>query len=143
MKKEPGTSDEEGTRDLADGSIQMHQRKSLVVERIAQEDSKAVIFRLAGKLTSTKECYDFLESVRDDVHGGCTRIVFNLEKIDQVSSPGIGIIAACYTSTTNAGGSITIVAAPQRVGTLLEVVRLWDLFAHYDTEDEALEALPG
>jgi anti-anti-sigma factor len=133
----------EGSDTWQTGEANMRQRKSLIVERVVPEGTKAIVFRLAGKLTGTKECYEFLEDVREDVRAGHLSIVLNVEKIDQVSSPGIGIIAACYTSTTNAGGSMAVVGAPQRVRTLLEVVCLWDLLAHYDTEEQALQSAVG
>ena len=118
----------------------MAPRKSLTVDRIPHSDSKAIVFRLTGKLTGTKECYTFLDDLREDVHDGNTCIILNLEKISHISSPGVGIVAACYTSVANVQGRLAIVAPPSRVKTLLKIVYLWDLLDHHANEDEALSA---
>ena len=48
----------------------MARWKNLDMERVLRKDSKTVLFRLAGKLTGTKESYDLLEMIRDEVHDG-------------------------------------------------------------------------
>ena len=118
----------------------MRQRKSLEVERVEPMDPKTTIFRLAGKLVGTQESYDFLDDLRDDVQKGRSHVVLNLDKVDRVTSPGIGIIAACYTSTKKVDGRLCLVAVPQPVRTLMELVCLWPCLEHYATEEEALAA---
>jgi anti-anti-sigma factor len=113
----------------------------LEIERIEQGDPLVVVFRLKGRLIATKECLDFLEDVRKDVRRGHSRIVFNLEQIQQVSSTGIGIIAASYVSITNAGARMRVAGASETARKLLELVCLWPLLEHHDTEEEALAAL--
>ena len=121
----------------------MRRRSNLEVERLDHEDARLVVFRLAGKLTGTKDCYAFLEGVRDDIHEGRSHVVLNLEKVERVTSPGIGILAACYTSATKAGGRLSVVAVPKTVRMLLEVVCLWDLLDHCSTEVEAIKLATG
>ncbi len=118
----------------------MTPRPSLTIDRVPHPESGAVIFRLAGKLTGTKECYTFLDALRDDVHDGNTNIILNLEKVSHISSPGVGIVAACYTSVSNTQGRLAIVGAPSRVKTLLKIVCLWDLLGHHENETEALSS---
>ncbi len=119
----------------------MRERTNLEVQRERRQDPNIVIFRLSGKMIGTKECYEFLEDVRDEVHAGHRIIVLNLEGLTKVSSPGIGILAACYTSVTNARGRICIVAVPDPVASMLKIVCLWDLLPRYATEREALNNL--
>jgi anti-anti-sigma factor len=118
----------------------MARWKSLDIERIAETENKTVLYRLAGRLSGTKECYELLEMVRDDVHVGHFRVILNLADVNRVSSPGIGILAASYTSITNAGGTLMVVAVPKAVRQLLEMVRLWNLLVEFETEAEALVA---
>ncbi len=118
----------------------MARWKNLEIERIEHPDAKAVVFRLAGKLVGTKECYEFLEMVRDDVHVGNFHIILNLENIGRVSSPGIGIIAASYTSVTNAGGTLSVVGVPKPVRTLLELVCLWGMLVEHESETAGVAA---
>ncbi len=118
----------------------MARWKNLEIERVEHPDAKAVVFRLAGKLVGTKECYEFLEMVRDDVHVGNFHIILNLENIGRVSSPGIGIIAATYTSVTNAGGTLSVVSVPKAVRTLLELVCLWGMLVEHESEEAGVTA---
>ncbi len=118
----------------------MARWKTLDIDRLADEESRAVVYRLGGKLTGTKECYDLLETIRDDVHVGLFRVILDLGDVKRVSSPGIGIIAASYSSVTHAGGTLMVVAVPPEVRKLLEIVKLWPLLVEYDTEAGALAA---
>jgi len=119
----------------------LRQRKKMTYEREICKDTQAVVFRLSGVLTGIQECYDFVEIVRDEIHDGNTFLVFNLEKIEMVNSTGIGILASCYTSITNANGFMTLVATSERVQAVLEMVCLWPLLKHHDSEAEALAEL--
>ena len=119
----------------------MRDRPSLQVTRDEPGDPRAVIFRLAGKVTGTRECYEFLEDVRDAIRAGRTMVVLNLERVEKMSSPGIGILAACYTSAVRADSRLGLVAVPEPVAVLLQIVRLWDLLPRYASEQEALTAL--
>ncbi len=118
----------------------MRPRKTLLVEQELNQATQSAVFRLSGKLTGTKECYEFLEDAREAINAGHRHIVVNLEKITHVSSPGIGIIAACYTSAQNAKGSLAVVEVPTRVRTLLEIVCLWKLVGGHISEESALQA---
>lgn len=118
----------------------MARWRSLDIDRVADEESRTVVYRLGGKLTGTKECYQLLETIRDDVHVGLFRVILDLADVKRVSSPGIGIIAAAYSSVTHAGGTLMAVAVPTEVRTLLEMVKLWPLLVEYETEEDALAA---
>ncbi len=119
----------------------MRQRPSLEVKQERPDGLDAVIFRLVGKVTGTPECYEFLEEVRDAIHAGRRVILLDLERVDKMSSPGIGILAACYTSATHAGSRLGLVAVPEPVAALLRIVCLWDLLPRYATREEALTAM--
>jgi anti-anti-sigma factor len=119
----------------------MRERRSLEVRREPQRDPNVVVYRLSGKMTGTQECYEFLDDVREAVHSGRKAVVFHLEGIERISSPGIGILAACYTSVTRAGGRMCIVSVPEPVASLLKIVCLWDMLPRYANEQEALAVL--
>jgi anti-anti-sigma regulatory factor len=108
----------------------MREHKSLEVERIERPVLGGVIYRLSGKLVGTPEGYEFLENVRDDVRDGVTLIALDLEAVERVTSPGIGILAACFTSLKKANGRFILVATPEPVRALMELVCLWPLVEH-------------
>lgn len=119
----------------------MRKRPCIEVERVEHQDPKAVVYRLSGRLLGSTECYEFLEDVRDAVRSGCPRVILNLEKVNRAASAGIGILAACYTSVTNADGRMCVVAVPKSLRTLMKLVCLWDLLEKCDTEADAFEKL--
>lgn len=112
--------------------------KKLEVERLEPNESGVVVFRLTGLLTNSTESYAFLDCVREDLHHEHNRIVINLEKVEVITSAGVGILAACFTSITNAGGRLVLSCISSRVRTLLNVVRLLDLLQTCPSEEEAL-----
>ena len=117
--------------------------KKVKVDRIAHDDLQAVVFRLEGNLTDSKESYAFLEEVRGEIQKGRPLVLMNLEKIEYLSSSGIGILAACYTSAKNAGGRMGIVAASDPARKILELVCLWDAIERFDSEEEGLQTARG
>lgn len=119
----------------------MQDRPSLRVRREESGDTHALVFRLEGKVTGTPECYEFLEEVRDAVRAGCRTVILDLERVEKMSSPGIGILAACYTSATRAQGRLGLVAVPEPVAVMLRIVCLWDLLPRFASSREALAAL--
>ncbi len=76
----------------------------LTVERIETGDASVIVYRMSGLLSNTTESYTFLDEFCHCVRKGETKAVLNIEKIEHVTSAGVGILAACYTSVTNAGG---------------------------------------
>ena len=121
----------------------MSSWKRLEIERIQHEDPKAVVYRLEGVLTDTKDCFGLLEMLRKDVKGGGSRVVIHLGKIEHITSAGVGILAACYLSANNAKSRLSISGASQQARSILQIVKLWDILDHYETEEEALAGRTG
>ncbi len=120
----------------------MSAAAKLDVERVLPERSDAVVFRLSGKLTDTKESYAFLEQVRGEIKKGVSLVLLNLERIEYLSSAGVGILAACYTSAKNAGGRMAVAAVSDAARKILEIVCLWEALERYPSEEQALKANP-
>lgn len=116
-------------------------RGRLEITRAEHDDPKTVVYTLAGPLTDTRECYELLDDVRGEVRNGYLNVIFDLEKVVRVTSSGIGLLAACFTSAKNAGGTLCVVAVPEKVRVLLKLVHLWDALGHYESQADALAAL--
>jgi anti-anti-sigma factor len=110
--------------------------KKLQTEELTQ--GPVLIFRLRGVLTSSTESYTFLEKIQDLVHAGSRHIVINMEQVDPLTSAGVGVLAACFTSVTNAGGKISLVKVPDRAKAVLKVVHLYELMGDCADEAEAV-----
>jgi len=116
----------------------MSQRPIVSYERIEHDAPRALVYRLAGRLHGTPQCFAFLEDVRDDVRDGHRNVVLDLAGLERMNSTGVGIVAACFTSLRNAGGTLAVSGVDDSIRTLLEVVCLWDMIPHHDTEAEAV-----
>ena len=119
----------------------MTRKSELEIERNEHDDRHAVVYRLAGRLIGSPRCYEFLEEVREDIRDGRVHVILDVGGLERVTSAGIGIVAAVYTSAKNAEGSLAVASAPGFLTQLLEIVCLRDLIPVFATEAEALAAL--
>ncbi len=110
----------------------------LHVERMEHAPSGAIVMRLSGVLDSGPECYAFLDQVQAMAHARAERIVIHLENVTRLASAGVGILASCFTSVTNAGGKLCLCAIPPRAALVLGVVRFLDVVPSASTEEEAI-----
>ncbi len=117
----------------------MSKWDKLKVERADRADAGVLVFRLSGVLDSGPETYAFLEQVQFESHNAPARIVIDLRGVNLITSAGVGIIAACYTSVSNAGGKMCIASVQGRAQTILNVVRILDVVANAPDEDAAVE----
>lgn len=113
----------------------------LTVELDERTDSGVVIYRLRGLLTNTPESYAFLDEFSQRVRKGARKIILNLEGVEHITSAGVGILAACYTSLTNAGGRMALAHVPPRARVILNVLKMLELLGDHATEEGALASL--
>ncbi len=118
----------------------MSKQPLISYERVEHTDPQVLVFRLSGKLHGSPRCFEFLEEVRDAIRGGHRNVVIDFKDLAKMNSTGVGIIAACFTSLKNAEGTLAISGTNDRIRMLMEVVCLWDMIRHHDTEDEAVAA---
>lgn len=97
------------------------------------------IWKLKGKMVSGQCCYDFLDSVRENIAGGQHYPVLDLSGISWVNSTGVGVIASIFNAAKDAGGALLLVKPNDRVQSILTVVNLWPVVSVFDSVDEALE----
>ena len=107
----------------------------LQYERIEAGSPRGIIYRLEGALTDSKESYDFLEALKGDAKGGRPSALVNLEKVERITSSGVGILCACFTSVLAAGGGLHLAGVSKRNRTLLQAVGLWGKLAVHDSEE--------
>ena len=107
----------------------------LEFERSEAGSPRGVIFRLEGALTDSKESYEFLDAVKADAKRGRPVALINLEMVERITSSGIGILCACFTSVLSAAGELHLVGVSKRNQTLLQAVGLWGKLAVHDSEE--------
>jgi anti-anti-sigma factor len=115
--------------------------KALQVERRDRSDPRISIWRLSGTLTSGKEGYAFLDDLRAQLRDRPGAILINLEGVEHVTSAGVGILAAAYTSAANAKTRLMLAAIPRQALTVLSILNLLSIIEHDETEEGGLARL--
>ncbi len=113
----------------------MTENNKLRIEHITSQDGKSVLYRLAGQMVVSKECYELLDTLRDDIRAGRARVVLNLENLERINSTGVGIFASAFTATQRAEGSLVLVKVPDRIRRILEVAHLLSFLEISDSEE--------
>ncbi len=116
----------------------MKPSHELNVERVVDPKGRHVVIRLSGVLGETQASYGFLDEMRKDMGTLPPTIVISLHGVERMTSPGVGVIAATFTSAQNAGKRLVLVAVPKVHLRVLEVAGLTAVIPVKATEAEAL-----
>ena len=123
---------------VPDKEERMSSWKKLEARWVERDDPAVTVYHLSGTLTGSSESYAFLDELRKRVRKGHTRVVLNLEAVEAMTSEGVGILAAGYTSVMNATGRMCLAQVPERSRVLLGVVGLLAVIGECATEEEAV-----
>jgi anti-anti-sigma factor len=104
-------------------------------------ESPAQVWRLSGKMVGGTCCYDFLETVRDNVAKGQIHPILDMRAVKLANSTGVGVLASIFSAARDAGGSLSLVGVNDRVRSVLKIINLWCMVATFDSETEALDQL--
>jgi anti-anti-sigma factor len=121
----------------------MNQWKDFAAQVHSYESEPVIAWRLSGVLTNSKESYAFLDDLRAQLHPQARAVILNLERVEHVTSAGVGIIAAAFTSTAGAKERLVLCGLQQQVEKVLRLVNLLSVVKSFGTEDEALTGLRG
>jgi anti-sigma B factor antagonist len=69
-----------------------------------------------------------------------SRLVLNLGGISYIDSGGLGTLVSLYTTAHNAGGTVKLANLTQRVGDLLQVMKLHTIFEVFESEEQAVQS---
>jgi len=118
----------------------MPHAHSLKWTREQDPATQAVIFHLRGAMTDSPESYALVEAVRAELAAGARAIVLDCTAVELATSVGVGAIAASFSSAQNAGGALCLTALPERLLTLMKIVRLHLVIPIYPSVNAALRA---
>lgn len=102
-----------------------------------------LVWRLSGTLSNTRESYALLDDLRARLKGKARPVVLDLAKVEFITSAGVGIIAAAYTSAVHAGVRLALAAVPRQAEMVLRVVNLLAVVPSFATEEEAVASIGG
>ena len=71
------------------------------------------------------------------------RIVLDLGDVRYVDSGGIGELVESFTAARNRGGAVKLLGVTKRLGDLLVVAKLVNVFECFETQEEAIGSFGG
>lgn len=117
------------------------RKQELLVKLSLRKAGRATILDFEGAL----KLGDGVEAVREQVQqlldSGEARVAFNLAKLTDLDSSGIGVLMRSFASLNRAGGKCTFYAVSGRVKMLLKMVRLDTVLEIAEDEGAALARL--
>lgn len=98
------------------------------------------VLTLKGKLMGGKETNAVQEHVQSLIDGGARELVMDLSRVKWLNSQGVGMLMACLTKMRNAGGSLVISGATEKVENVFMVTKLIQIFETFDSVEEAIQS---
>jgi anti-sigma B factor antagonist len=96
------------------------------------------IVELGGRLTLGEGSGLVRNTIKDLVGAGQKNILLDLKDVSYIDSAGLGELVGGYATVTNAGGNIKLLNVQAKVQDLLQVTKLYTVFAAFDNESAAL-----
>jgi anti-sigma B factor antagonist len=98
------------------------------------------VLDLDGKLVSGGDLQRLKDKVNSLVFQNRKQLIFDLGKVAQIDSSGLGELVTCLTTATRAGGNIKLLNVTKRNQDLLSITRLATVFDTFDSEAEAVRS---
>lgn len=121
----------------------MSEKPSFSAVHAPGTETNIQVWQLTGKMLGGSCCYDFLDTVRENIVKGQNHPILDLSGISLANSTGIGVLASIYNAAREAGGFLVLTGTNDRVRSVLQVVNLWRMVATFDTVEEARNDIAG
>ena len=113
------------------------------VKAAVRHSGNVAIVDLSGRITLGEGAGLLRGTIKDLVTAGQNKILLNLKDVSYIDSAGLGEMVGSYASVTHQGGDIKLLNVPSKVVDLLQITKLFTVFATYTDEDEAVRELRG
>ena len=110
------------------------------VKAAVRHSGNVAIVDLSGRITLGEGSGLLRTTVKDLVVAGEKKILLNLKDVTYIDSAGLGEMVGSYASVNNQGGEIKLLNVPSKVVDLLQVAKLFTVFATYTDEGEAVRS---
>jgi anti-anti-sigma factor len=119
----------------------MNAKTPFTAELMTSTVPSAQIWRLSGKMVGGSCCYEFLETVRDNISQDQNHPILDMSAVSLANSTGLGVLASIFNAAKDAGGAMFLVGVNDRIQSVLKVINLWFVISAFDSLDEALAHL--
>lgn len=99
-----------------------------------------VLLDLSGRLTLGEGSGTLRNAVKDLITNGEKKILLNLKEVGYIDSAGLGELVGAYASVSNAGGEIKLLNTQHKIQDLLQVTKLFTVFADFSDEAAAISS---
>ncbi len=96
------------------------------------------VLEFRGRLTFGSENEKSYADLRRYVEQGERTFVFDLSRVPDMDSAGVGFLVTCFTTVLRAGGELRLAAPTDRVLYVLLITRLDTVFPVFDSVQAAL-----
>jgi anti-sigma B factor antagonist len=110
------------------------------VKADVRQTGDVAIVDLAGKITLGEGSGLLRSTIKDLVTAGHKAILLNLKDVSYLDSAGLGEMVGSYATVTNQGGQIKLLNVQSKVHDLLQITKLYTVFAAYSDEGEAVRS---
>jgi anti-sigma B factor antagonist len=98
---------------------------------------------LSGKITLGEGSGLVRNTIKDLLAAGSKNILLNLKDVSYIDSAGLGEIVGSYATVANQGGAIKLLNVQGKVKDLLQVTKLYTVFATFSDEETAIRTYPA
>jgi anti-sigma B factor antagonist len=95
---------------------------------------------ISGRLTLGDGSGMIRNTIKDLVTAGERRILLNLKDVSYMDSAGLGEMVGAYATVSNMGGYIKLLNTQGKIKDLLQVTKLYTVFATFDDEAQAVRS---
>lgn len=110
------------------------------LKAVVRNAGDVAIVDLAGRLTLGEGSGLVRSTIKELVNSNQKNILVNLKDVTYIDSAGLGELVGSYASVTNMGGNIKLLNPQAKVHDLLQVTKLYTVFAAFDDEPEAIRS---
>jgi anti-sigma B factor antagonist len=110
------------------------------VKAAVRHSGNVAIIDMSGRITLGEGAGLLRGTIKDLVAAGQNKILLNLKDVNYIDSAGLGEMVGSYASVTNQGGDIKLLNVQSKVTDLLQITKLFTVFATYTNEDEAVRS---
>lgn len=102
--------------------------------------NQVLILHLEGELMGGEESKTFQDRIYEAIRQGQVNIVVNMADIKWMNSSGLGILMAGLTTLRGSEGDLRLAEVPDRVKRPIEITKLNQVLAMYNTVDAAVQS---
>jgi anti-sigma B factor antagonist len=110
------------------------------LKAVVRHSGDVAIIDLSGRITLGEGAGLLRSTIKDLVAAGHKKILLNLKDASYIDSAGLGEMVGSYATVTNQGGDVKLLNVQSKVTDLLQITKLFTVFATYTDETEAVRS---